>query len=164
MASGLKCRKGLSLSECLDSFVFVLNHICLNFAKGLCFGAYHMILLRKLVALHPICVSSNNPPFNYNRPQATHNNTPGTNPKLHHGQIQYCELKIKGCHRSRSRFYTCNKQKKVKEKLLNNIHNPGFHFLDLKFQTIEIQSFWAKSQKNQPFSILFWGFRIVHDL
>ena len=115
VASGPKYRKDLSLSECSNSFVFVLKHISTNFAKGLCFGAYHMILLRKRLALHPICVSSNNPPFNYNRPQATHNNTPGTNPKLHHGQIQYCKLKIKGYHRSGSGFYTCNKQKKVNE-------------------------------------------------
>ena len=49
--------------------------ISTNFAKGLCSGAYDMILLRKRVPLHPICVSSNNPPFNYNRPQARHNNT-----------------------------------------------------------------------------------------
>ena len=34
---------------------------------------------------------------------------------------------------------------KVKEKLLSTIYNPEFHFLDIKFQTLEIQSFWAKS-------------------
>ena len=32
-------------------------------------------------------------------------------------------------------------EKKGKEKLLNTIYNPEFHFLDLEFQTIKIQSF-----------------------
>ena len=36
------------------------------------------------------------------------------------------------------------KQKKMKEILLNTIYNPDFHFMELEFQTIEIQSFSAK--------------------
>ena len=40
---------------------------------------------------------------------------------------------------------------KVKEKLLSTIYNPEFHFLDLKFQTLEIQSFWANSKIFQTF-------------
>ena len=40
------------------------------------------------------------------------------------------------------------------KKLLNAICNPEFHFLDLEFQTIEIQSFWAKSKIfHRPFSL-----------
>ena len=47
-----------------------------------------MILLRKRAALHPICESSNNPPFNYNRP-------PNQGTTIHQGQIQNSKLKIK---------------------------------------------------------------------
>ena len=39
------------------------------------------------------------------------------------------------------------KQKAVKEKLLNTIHNPKFHFLDLEFQNIETGNYFAFSAK-----------------
>ena len=36
---------------------------------------------------------------------------------------------------------------RVKEKLLNTIHNPKFHFLDLEFQNIETGNYFAFSAK-----------------
>ena len=41
--------------------------------------------------------------------------------------------------------------KKVKEKLLKTIQNSEFYLLDLEFQTIKVQFFWAKSRKFQTF-------------
>ena len=42
-------------------------------------------------------------------------------------------------------------RKKVKEKLLKTIQNSEFYLLDLQFQTIKIQFFWAKSKRFQTF-------------
>ena len=42
-------------------------------------------------------------------------------------------------------------RKKVKEKQLKTIQNSEFYLLDLEFQTIKIQFFWAKSKKIQTF-------------
>ena len=36
----------------------------------------------------------------------------------------------------------------VKEKLLKTIQNPVSYLLDLEFQTIKVQYFWAKSKRN----------------
>ena len=51
--------------------------------------------------------------------------------------------------RPKTDFTLETNRKNVKEKLLKSIQNPAFYLLDLEFQTIEIQSFWAKSNKIQ---------------